>query len=326
LSLQYVCQYDYDVSRVKAYQVLALAYPLAQIVALFIGGGSTHIWEVTYAEYDVAMHIATFCKILFYVTVGLIKISIALFIRRLADKVSSRWRWFCDIFIASVVGYVLLALFWLVFSCDPLDAQWSLSSRGSYSVAPKCVDNILQARVLSGLHVAQGLLLLSAPLIILWTIQMARSKKIRLFVYWVVGGICVIGGLLRQIRTRIDADMTWAYVDYLGTTCLDIVFGLLMASLPILDGAFADIWRKTVMTIGRTALLPVGRKAQRRKSHNEIPVETDKRSESSENIVGKADSYEMHFVPTRSLGIQESTASSFVGPDVVTKGSRGDIP
>jgi hypothetical protein len=272
------------------------------------------------------MHIATFCKILFYVTVGLIKISIALFIRRLADKVSSRWRWFCDIFIASVVGYVLLALFWLVFSCDPLDAQWSLSSRGSHSVAPKCVDNILQARVLSGLHVAQGLLLLSAPLIILWTIQMARSKKIRLFVYWVVGGICVIGGLLRQIRTRIDADMTWAYVDYLGTTCLDIVFGLLMASLPILDGAFADIWRKTVMTIGRTALLPVGRKAQRRKSHNEIPVETDKRSESSENIVGKADSYEMHFVPTRSLGIQESTASSFVGPDVVTKGSRGDIP
>jgi hypothetical protein len=294
------------------------------MVGLFKGGGSRHIWEVTYAEYDVAMHIATFCKILFYVTVGLIKISIALFVRRLADKVSSRWRWICDIFIASVVAYVLLALFWLVFTCDPLDAQWSLRSRGFYSVAPKCADNILQARVLSSLHVAQGLLLLSAPLIILWTIQMDRSKKIRLFVYWIVGSICVVGGLLRQIRTRIDADMTWGYVEYLGTTCLDIVLGLLMASLPILDGAFADIWRKTVTTFGRTGL-SVSQKAERRKSHGKIPIETDKRSESSENIVGKAESYEMHFVPTRSLRVQESTSSSFVGSDVVMKG-RGDIP
>jgi hypothetical protein len=311
----------------KAYQILASAYPIAQILGLFMGGGSTHMWEVTYAEYDFSMHIATFCKILFYVAVGFIKISIALFIRRLADQVSRKWRWFCDIFIASVVGFVLLALFWLVFSCDPLDAQWSLRGRESYPVTPQCADSILQARVLSGIHVSQGLILLSAPLIILWTIQMDRSKKIRLFVYWIIGGVCVLGGLLRQIRTEVHADMTWEYVAYLGTTCLDLVSGLLMASLPILDGAFVTIWRKTITRIRRTsAHVPVGQQAQRRRSHNNILADTDKHSQSSENIIGKVNSYEMDFVATKSLGVHESSASSFIGSDVVTKGSRGGIP
>ena len=301
-----------------------MTYPIAQIIGLFIGGGSTHIWEVTYAEYDVSMHIATFCKILFYIAVGFIKISIALFIRRLADQVSSKWRWFCDTFIASAVGFVLLALFWLVFSCDPLDAQWSLRSLGSYPTRPNCANSILQARVLSSIHVTQGLLLLVAPLVILWTIQMDRSKKIRLFIYWIIGGVCVIGGLLRQIKTEVHADMTWEYVAYLGTTCLDLVFGLLMASLPILDGAFVNIWRKAMAEISRTRT-PVGQQVQRR-SHKDVLADTNKLSESSENIVGKPNSYEMDFVTTKSLGIHNSSASSFVGSGAVTKGPRGDIP
>jgi hypothetical protein len=249
----------------------------------------------------------------------LIKISIALFIRRLADHThtSRKWRWFCDIFIATVVAYVLFALFWLVFTCDPPNTQWSLYNRGSHVTTPQCADAILQARVLSGIHVAQGFVLLSSPIIILWTVQMDRSKKIRLFIYWIIGGICILGGLLRQVRTKVHADMTWEYVEYLGTTCVDLVLGLLTASLPVIDGIFPAIWHKTIMVVGRMRGL-TRRENQKRLSRSRLPVATNEPSESSEDIVGKIVSYELSPVPARSLDVRKSSVSSFAGSDLAT--------
>ena len=194
--------------------------------------------------------IGIFCKIIFYQAVSLIKISIALFIRRLASGVSSSWRWFCDIFLITVGAYMLLALFWLVFTCSPVQAQWSLYARGVSEPLPRCLDTILQGRILSGIHVAQGMILLSAPIVILWAIRMNRAKKFRLFLIWIVGGVTVLGGLLRQVRPLVHRDMTWDYVEVLAWTCLDLALGIVTASLPVLDGMLSNVWDRAMASIG----------------------------------------------------------------------------
>lgn len=85
---------------------------------LFQTGAGRHTYESTYDEYNLYMYYLSACKIIFYVAVGLIKVSITLFVRRLADRASKRWKIFSDIFLATVVIYILIAIF-----CKSLEVQ-----------------------------------------------------------------------------------------------------------------------------------------------------------------------------------------------------------
>ena len=265
--------------------------------------------------------IGIFCKIIFYQAVSLIKISIALFIRRLASGVSSSWRWFCDIFLITVGAYMLLALFWLVFTCSPVQAQWSLYARGVSEPLPRCLDTILEGRILSGIHVAQGMILLSAPIVILWVIRMNRAKKFRLFLIWIVGGVTVLGGLLRQVRPLVHRDMTWDYVEVLAWTCLDLALGIVTASLPVLDGMLSNVWDRAMASIGisshRTASTnsTSGKQGPGSEASSRVLPRRHGPSESKEEIINKVDETELGIVRTRVAHVQLSSRSSLDGFD-----------
>jgi hypothetical protein len=78
---------------------------------LFQTGAGRHTYESTYEEYNLYMYYLTVCKIIFYVSVGLIKVSITLFVRCLADRASKRWKLFSEIFLGTVIIYILLVIF-----------------------------------------------------------------------------------------------------------------------------------------------------------------------------------------------------------------------
>ena len=96
------------------------------------GGGGLHTWDVTYSQFEVFWYYGTVSQLTYYVSVGLIKISITLFIRRLVDKSHARWKALtADIFLATLIVYVLLAIFWSVFSCtDRPAASFSIRHAG----------------------------------------------------------------------------------------------------------------------------------------------------------------------------------------------------
>ncbi|GKT82220.1 LOW QUALITY PROTEIN: integral membrane protein [Colletotrichum tofieldiae] len=106
------------------------------IYSLAIGAVAKHVWEVTYEQYGSGMVVAMVCRTTFYVAVGMIKLSIAIFIQRLADRLNSWWRISCNIFIASIVGYMILAIFFNVFACNPPAIQWDLALRGQTEPEP----------------------------------------------------------------------------------------------------------------------------------------------------------------------------------------------
>lgn len=230
-----------------------MIYPITQIVGLANGGSGHHAWEVHYDQYSSGMIIGTVCKTTFYVAVGFIKLSIAIFIRRLANRLGRGWHIMCDIFISTIIAYILLAIFYNIFICKPVAIQWDMELRGRLEPLPKCQDMVFQSKVLSGIHVAQGILLLSTPIVILWQVRMHTPKKIRLFVIWGTGAVTVLGGLLRQLRPTLTNDFTWDYVEVLVWTCLDISCGMLVASFPVLDGLFDIYWRKAKSSLGKSS-------------------------------------------------------------------------
>ncbi|KAF5711470.1 integral membrane protein [Fusarium globosum] len=219
------------------------------IIAAATGAGR-HTYESTYEEYNLYFYYLSVCRIIFYVSVGLIKVSITLFVRRLADRASKKWRLFADVFLGTVVIYILLAIFWFVFTCNPIQFAWDKKFGGFLDKAPVCIDTGLQNKFLSSMHVAQSIVLLLAPIIILWYVKINTAKKARLFFIWLVGGTTVLGGLLQQTMVTITSDSCWQFTSAMRWTVLDLTFGTLTASLPVLDAAIMGTWSSIKTKIG----------------------------------------------------------------------------
>ncbi|EXF77063.1 hypothetical protein CFIO01_01710 [Colletotrichum fioriniae PJ7] len=244
-----VMQFGWDDWTVVVAALLALVYPIAQLHSLAIRSASLHVWEVTYEQFNNGVLVAMVSKTAFFVAVGIIKLSIAIFMRRLADRLPRWWRIACDIFIGSTLAYILLAIFLNVFACSPPAAQWNLATRGRRESAPSCINIDIQSEILTGFHVAQGLVLLAAPAVILLKIRIAMAKRIRLFAIWMIGGLAVLSGLLHQILPTLTNDYTWDYTEALIWACLDLSLGVVTASLPVLDSLMEEYWRRAKTTM-----------------------------------------------------------------------------
>ncbi|KAK2753193.1 integral membrane protein [Colletotrichum kahawae] len=85
-------KFGWDDWVIVAASILALVYPILQILVVVDAGGGLHTWENTYDDYQFYSYYLTICKIIYYPTVGIIKISITLFIRRLVDTAFKTWR------------------------------------------------------------------------------------------------------------------------------------------------------------------------------------------------------------------------------------------
>ncbi|KAH7039625.1 uncharacterized protein B0I36DRAFT_357028 [Microdochium trichocladiopsis] len=181
--------------------VVCFLYPIFQIVMVVDGGGGTHIWDVTYTQYRTFMVFGQASRTVYYVVVGLVKLSITFFFRRLADKASKVWRVVCDFFLATC-----------------------------------CINKEYIAKILGIMHVAQGALMLTVPIAILWTVRIDRGKKARLFLNWFVGAVAVVGGMVKTWYFVFSPDMMWTYAEnVLLFTSLDLCLGIVTASVPVLD-------------------------------------------------------------------------------------------
>ncbi|KZL78414.1 integral membrane protein [Colletotrichum tofieldiae] len=281
---------------------LGVIYPILQIIVVVDAGGGTHTWENTYDDYQFYSYYLTVCRLLYYPTVGIIKISITLFIRRLVDTAYRTWKIVADVFLGTLVAYVLLAVFWSIFICNPPRAVWDREFGGSLAEPATCGNQFLSAKVLSIIHVVQSVLLLATPIIILWSVRIDRGKKIRLFIIWAAGGLTVTGGLLQQIQTFTSPDIFWEYTVILRWTVLDISMGIVTASLPVLDAAIMGSWRAAKSTLGisnRDRENSRGTKGTNPETISSGPRKAY--ASSAENIMGKDDGIEMDVIQQNGL-------------------------
>ena len=151
-------------------------------------------------------------QLLFFVTVGFIKISIVLFNKRLTGLTSTKWMVFHNIFLGFLIIFVLTALFVNLFACDPPLSQYGLAAFGKTPEPPVCVNSNSMEIALNLVHIITDFGLLMTPLVVLFKIRMATSQKIRLMLLFSVGLVSCIGSVMRQISNpSAQPDLTCAY-------------------------------------------------------------------------------------------------------------------
>ena len=88
------------------------------------GRRKTHIRRDIKKEYGRFKTFANIDKLIFFLAVGFIKVSICFFNQRLTSLTSQAWRIFNNIFLFLLFVYINLALFWNIFQCNPPYAGW----------------------------------------------------------------------------------------------------------------------------------------------------------------------------------------------------------
>jgi hypothetical protein len=153
--------------------------------------------------------LAIVCKIIFFTTVGIIKISICLFLRRISEATTKYSRTANDIFLFLLVAYTLLALFWSCFQCSPAPAMWDKIYSGKLAQPAKCWSTLVVANTLSVIHVVMDFVLLLTPIVVLWSVRLNKNTKIRLFIVFSMGSLSCVASILRELAQKsISKDIT----------------------------------------------------------------------------------------------------------------------
>lgn len=321
------------------------------------------MYDVTYEEYGIFKTCTNLSKVMFFLSVGFIKVSICFFNRRLTSLTGRAWVIFNDVFLGLLTAYLIAALFMNIFQCSPAYGGWDAIRIGKDGVAAKCQSDSVFGSALSSIHVIMDFGLLSVPIIVLWKVKMGFGTKLRLYIVFGIGGMSAIGSIIRQVeQARLSSDVLCkqrklympsgssanitadTFVPLQDWTLVDLTFGVVAASLPILSAFIPQKW-KSVTGSGPTKPYGYGygyggenntQRAYIRSTRRTSISGKRERSDSEENIV-RTDEVELTYQqrdPKQDYGMLDSkpmdietmesnSPTTSFGSDLGSRGRKG---
>ncbi|KAF3043003.1 hypothetical protein E8E12_010001 [Didymella heteroderae] len=214
--------------------LLAMAYPALQIAMVQYGGAGKHFYDITYQEYFHYKYLAPSASIVFYVYVGLVKMSIALFNIRLTTLTTRFWKNVNWAFFVICTAYTFAALFLNVFKCTPQYASFNLLRIAESGKVPKCLSVNTMNSILR-LNLALDFTALAIPVIVIWKVQLSWKKKARIFGLLSIGLIACIASVMTLVsQYTLEKDPLWNYTTLLAWIMVELVVSLVAACAPTL--------------------------------------------------------------------------------------------
>ncbi len=179
---------------------LAIAW-LGVVIAMVTQGGSgQHIYNITYHEYSLWLRYGSIDEIVFFITVGITKLSIICFNWRLTGDTSKAWQWTHRVFFVVISAYLLVAIFATTFQCNPPEAARNLIVYGQNAGHVKCLSINTLGVTLSALHIAFDWILLSIPMMFIFQLSIPRARKLRAAIPLSVGVMSCVGSIVRLYK------------------------------------------------------------------------------------------------------------------------------
>ena len=172
---------------------------------------------------------------LFYVGVGVIKLSISCFNIRLTSIGSSLWKYVNYTFLVLCGLYTVAALFLNVFRCSPPGISFTVVRAAEYGKPPECLS-INTMNTILRLNLALDFSLLAIPIIVLWKVQMSWRKKARLFALLSIGAIACIASVMTLVsQYKLAHDPLWNYTVLLAWIMVELTISMIAACAPALS-------------------------------------------------------------------------------------------
>ncbi|KAJ5460288.1 uncharacterized protein N7458_001840 [Penicillium daleae] len=224
-------------------------YSCAVAWALFMGycaigivvgnyGGGYHFDELsqeTQIQYKKFCYIATilYCPMALFVKIALLAILTRIF-APYRGKV-----WFIYILLGCLCTYYIIALIIKIRMCYPIPVYWlGKLPNGEGS----CLDQTAALIADSVISVVSDLIILVLPLPLTWSLQMSRSRKLRVIGLLGAGGLATGFSVYRLILVLKDgksSDMSIVFMCVIMSGNAEGGVGLICACLPVLNVLYA---------------------------------------------------------------------------------------
>jgi hypothetical protein len=204
--------------------------------------------------------------VVYLVAVVLTKLSVLAFIWHLSSRSDAKFRRIVLVTGVFIVASAFAVGMMVTFDCRPIPAAWDYlirtrTVRGCYSMQQILVTWSVVLAV-------TDLWLLVLPSHLIWTLRMPKQNKIRLTIMFSLGLIATLASFFKAwvaVKSYNTWDLTWHFVPILITSHLEIVFGLVAASLPALNSWVTKLvsrssWPTWASTSSRRILSPLSRK------------------------------------------------------------------
>jgi hypothetical protein len=170
----------------------------------------------------------------FYVYVGIVKMSIALFNIRLTTLTTKFWKNVNWAFFVLCAAYTSAALFLNVFKCEPQYASYNLLRIAESGKIPKCLS-VNHMNSILRLNLALDFTALAIPVIVIWKVQMSWKKKARIFGVLSIGLVACIASVMTLVsQYTLEKDPLWNYTTLLAWIMVELVVSLIAACAPTL--------------------------------------------------------------------------------------------
>ena len=203
----------WDDALIMVAAAFAIAWHGVILAMVTQGGTGQHIYNITYHEYDLWLRYGSIDEILFFITVGITKLSIICFNWRLTGETSKAWQWTHRVFFGVISAYLLVAIFATTFRCNPPEAARNLIVYGQNAGHVKCLSLNALGLTLSGLHIAFDWILLSIPMTFVFRLSIPRARKLRAAIPLSVGVMSCVGSIVRLYKQlHPPEDMTCGFL------------------------------------------------------------------------------------------------------------------
>lgn len=153
-------------------QLLFSAYLIAQLGGIVHGTGQ-HLVDLDPADAELALKFWYFCEIFYVCATSFLKVSIGLFLLRVATNKIHIWIVRLVMILAAVFGFAFF--FVIVFQCWPISDWWSLDPNQKHCIKPEIVVGLTYG--VSGLNVIADWTLGILPAFIVKDLQMSTRQK-----------------------------------------------------------------------------------------------------------------------------------------------------
>lgn len=223
----------------------AIAWYVVSIIMVVYGGGGRHVYFLTYEEYNVFRKMGQIALVFFIPASVSVKVSIALFVRRFTGLYSRTWLWINNVFLFLLLVQFLAFTLFNTFGCNPVAGTFDLIPAGKSATPMKCGPYLVTGKVRVYFNVIFDFALLSTPVIIMWKVQMPIAKKIRICGIFALGSIpCVASVMTVVTSSKIESDITYSFISLQNWLMVDLFFGIVVASAPILYPQLLASWTK----------------------------------------------------------------------------------
>ena len=128
---------------------------------------------------------------------------------RLNSLSSRRWKITHWILFVCTTLFLLASLFFPVLLCRPVTAAWNIIGYAYLDKPPQCFDLYNTIVALNVVNVLTDAALLIVPVVMLWSVQMKVSAKLRVWSAGIVGCVNIIISIIRTLENnKISTDIT----------------------------------------------------------------------------------------------------------------------